>query len=151
MLSGPIFEIGFFKFHMYGFMIAVGVMAALFSLFFYGRRKKVTEPFLDFMFYNTIAAIVLGFGSAALFQATYNFIENPDAGFDLGSGLTFIGGLIGGVVSFLAVYFILRPRLKGRLTQMLPIIPSAITVGHAFGRIGCCRGNLYCDDQPRDG
>ena len=146
MLSEPIFEIGPFKFHMYGFMVAVGVAAALFILYYFGKKKNVSEKFLDFVFYNTLAAVLGGFGSAALFQATYNYIENPEYGFDLSSGITFIGGLIGGVVVFLAVYFILRPRLDGRLTQMIGIIPCAITAGHGFGRIGCffagcCYGN----------
>ena len=125
MLSEPIFEIGPFKFHMYGFMVAVGVAAALFILYFFGSRKKVSEKFLDFVFYNTLAAVLGGFGSAALFQAVYDYIENPSAGFSFNGGITFIGGLIGGVVVFLAVYFILRPRLDGRLTQMISIIPPA--------------------------
>ena len=54
MLSGPLFEIGPFKFHMYGFMVAVGVAAALFVLYFFGRKKKVSDKFLDFFFYNTL-------------------------------------------------------------------------------------------------
>jgi len=146
MLSEPLFQIGPFKFHMYGFMVAVGVAAALFVLYFFGHKKKVSEKFLDFVFYNTLAAVIGGFGSAALFQAIYNYIENPAAGFSFAGGITFIGGLIGGVIVFLAVYFIMRRRLDGRLTQMIAIIPCAITVGHAFGRVGCffagcCYGN----------
>ena len=146
MLSEPIFEIGPFKFHMYGFMVAVGVAAALFILYYFGKKKNVSEKFLDFVFYNTLAAVLGGFGSAALFQAIYDYIEDPSAGFSFNGGITFIGGLIGGVVVFLAVYFILRPRLDGRLTQMIGIIPCAITAGHAFGRVGCffagcCYGN----------
>ena len=146
MLPYPIFEIGFFKFHMYGFMIAIGVFAALTVLEVYGRKLKVSGGFRDFMFFNTIAAILLGFGSATLFQAFYNYIEDPSVGFDLNGGMTFIGGLIGGVITFLIVYFILRPRLKGRLIQMISVVPCAILIGHAFGRVGCffagcCYGN----------
>ena len=146
MLSEPIFEIGPFKFHMYGFMVSVGVAAALFILYYFGKKKKVSEKFLDFVFYNTLAAVLGGFGSAALFQAVYDYIEDPSQGFNFNGGITFIGGLIGGVVVFLVVYFILRPRLDGRLTQMISIIPCAITAGHGFGRVGCffagcCYGN----------
>lgn len=137
MLSEPIFEIGPFKFHMYGFMIAVGVAAALFVLYFYGRKKNVSDKFLDFFFYNTLAAILGGFGSAALFQAIYDYIEDPSKGFSFNGRITFLGGLIGGVVIFLTIYFIMRPKLKGRLVQMISIAPCAILVGHGFGRIGC--------------
>lgn len=123
-------------FYLYGLMISVGLIIAFVLLFFLGKKKNVDESFMDFIFYNGIASVVVGFGAAALFQATYNYIENPEAGFKFG-GITFIGGLIGGVVCFLAVYFILRPRLKGRLVDVLSMIPCAVLVGHAFGRIGC--------------
>ena len=51
---------------------------------------------------------------------------------------TFYGGLFGGVVTFLLVYrfYYLRnnpPFIK----DILVIAPGAITIGHAFGRIGC--------------
>ena len=124
-------------FYLYGLMISVGLIVAFIVLFFLGKKRNVDESFMDFIFYNGIASIVVGFGSAALFQATYNYIENPEAGFNLGGGITFIGGLIGGVICFLAVYFIFRPRLKGRLVDVLSMLPCAVLVGHAFGRIGC--------------
>ncbi|MBR2460217.1 MAG: prolipoprotein diacylglyceryl transferase [Clostridia bacterium] len=147
MLPDPIIEIGIFKVYMYGLMISVGVAAALIVLYYYGSKKRVSPSFLDFFFYNTLAAIMLGFGSAALFQAFYDYIENPSAGFKLDGGITFIGGLIGGVIVFLSGYFIFRPKLKGRLIQMISIAPCAILVGHAFGRVGCffagcCHGKV---------
>lgn len=123
-------------FYLYGLMISVGLICAFVLLFFLGKKRNVDESFMDFIFYDGIASIVVGFGAAALFQATYNYIENPAAGFKFG-GITFIGGLIGGVICFLAAYFIFRPRLKGRLVDVLPMIPCAILIGHAFGRIGC--------------
>ena len=99
-------------FHLYGLMIGLGILACFGILYLYGKKKNVEENFMDFVFYNTIIAIGLGFFSAALFQATYNYIENPEAGFDLGGGITFIGGLIGGVISFLVGYAIFRKRYK---------------------------------------
>lgn len=123
-------------FYLYGLMISVGLIVAFVVLFFLGKKKNVDESFMDFIFYDGIASIIVGFGAAALFQATYNYIENPEEGFKFG-GITFIGGLIGGVICFLVVYFIFRPRLKGRLVDVLSMIPCAVLVGHAFGRIGC--------------
>ena len=149
MLSEPIFEIGPFKFHMYGFMVAVGVAAALFILYYFGKKKNVSEKFLDFVFYNTLAAVLGGFGSAALFQATYDYIENPANGFDISEGITFIGGLIGGVALFLIVYFIMRRKLKGRVLDILSYAPACITVAHAFGRIGCLFAGC-CHGSPTD-
>ena len=106
-------------FHLYGLMIGVGILACFSILYLYGKKEKIEESFMDFVFYNTIVAIALGFGAAALFQATYNYIENPEAGFDFGSGITFIGGLIGGVISFLVGYAIFRKKFKARLFAAL--------------------------------
>ena len=135
-------------FHMYGLMIGVGILACFGLLFWFGKAKKVEEKFLDFIFYNGIASIAVGFGAAALFQAVYNYIDHPEKGFQFG-GITFIGGFIGGALFFLAVYFILRSRLTGRLTSALSIIPCCITVGHAFGRIGCFFAGC-CYGKPTD-
>ncbi|MBQ5929628.1 MAG: prolipoprotein diacylglyceryl transferase [Clostridia bacterium] len=122
-------------FHLYGLMIAVGILACFGLLFWYGKKKNIEENFLDFLFYNGIIAIGLGFGSAALFQATYDWIETGKWNWE--SGITFIGGLIGGIVTFLVVYFIMRKRFKTRLLDVLSFIPCCILIAHAFGRLGC--------------
>lgn len=133
MLPDKIFGI----FYMYGLMIAIGILACFGVLYYYGKKKKIEEKFIDFIFYNAIVSIAVGFGSAALFQATYNYIENPEAGFNFGGGITFIGGLIGGVACFLLVYAIFRKRYKTRLYEVLSMAPCAILIAHAFGRVGC--------------
>ena len=122
---------------MYGIMIAVGILCCFIVLFWFGKLLSIDEKFLDFVFYTAIAAIAFGFGSAAVFQGLYNFIENPEAGFHLTGGITFIGGLIGGVACFLIIYFIFRKKLTGKLTEVLSLVPCCITIAHAFGRIGC--------------
>lgn len=121
-------------FHLYGLMIAVGILACFGLLFWYGKKQKIEENFLDFIFYNGIISIALGFGSAALFQATYDWIETGVWEF---GGITFIGGLIGGIVTFLVVYFSFRKRYKTRLLDILSFIPCCILIAHAFGRVGC--------------
>ena len=137
MLPDPIF----LNIHMYGVMIAVGILCAFLVLFYLTKKKGVDVRFTDFIFYNGIASIVVGFGFATLFQSTYNYIKNPSVGFELGSGMTFIGGLIGGVACFLAIYFIFRKKYTTRLYEVISLLPCSILIAHAFGRIGCffCR------------
>lgn len=149
MLPNPILVLGPLKVHMYGVMIAIGLLACFICLFYFCKVKKIDEKFVDFVFYNGIASVVLGFGAAMLFQATYNYIDNPAAGFKIGSGMTFIGGLIGGVVCFLLIYFIFRSRLTGRLYSVLSIVPPCILVAHGFGRIGCFFAGC-CHGMPTD-
>ena len=127
----------FLGIHLYVVMIAVGILACFLTLFYMGKKKCVNPNFTDFVFYNAIIAIALGFFAAALFQATYNYIEHPEQGFNLKGGITFIGGLIGGIASFLIIYFIFRKKLSGRLVDIIAIAPSCIIIAHAFGRIGC--------------
>ncbi len=137
-------------FYMYGLMIAVGILACFGLLFWYGKKKKMEEKFIDFVFYVAILSIALGFGSAALFQATYNYIDNPSAGFNFDGGITFIGGLIGGAGTFLVFYFIFRKRFKTRLVDFISFAPCCILVAHAFGRVGCFFAGC-CYGKPTDG
>lgn len=123
--------------HMYGIMIAVGILFAFGVLFSYGKKTSVDAMFLDFVFYDGVVSIIVGFGFAALFQATYHYIENPSAGFHFGEGITFIGGLIGGAVCFLLIYYFRRKKYTNSLTDVLSLLPCCIVVAHGFGRIGC--------------
>ena len=95
----------FWKVHMYGIMVALGVLAAFGVLYLYNKKMKIDLSFTDFLFYDGIVSVLLGFGCAALFQGVYNYIENPAAGFSLKGGITFLGGMLGGaaVDSFLRI------------------------------------------------
>ena len=128
----------FLGIHMYGVMIAVGLLCLFAILFFVGKRIGLESRFIDFMFYAGTASVVVGFFSAALFQAIYDYIENPAAGFSLSNGnTTFLGGLIGGATTFFAAYFIFRRRYKNRLYDIMSLLPCCVLAAHAFGRLGC--------------
>ena len=51
-------------FYLYGLMIAIGLLAAFAVLFYWGKKKKIEEKFVDFIFYNGIVSIAVGFGAA---------------------------------------------------------------------------------------
>ncbi len=137
-------------FYMYGLMIAVGILACFGLLFYFGKKRKVEEGFLDFIFYNGIAAIAFGFLTAALFQGFYDYIENPEAGFHpFDGGITFIGGLIGGAAIFLVIYFIFRKKYKSKLIDVISFLPCCILIAHAFGRVGCFFAGC-CYGKPTD-
>ena len=105
-----------------------------------------------------VFAILFGILSASLFQGVYNLIAGK--GFVL-EGMTFIGGLIGGVISFLGIYFLYAYAINPHLKQsnlfksdmnkgvwfLVRIAPASITIAHAFGRLGCmfagcCHGHI---------
>lgn len=145
MLPNPLF----LNVHMYGIMIAVGILFAFLVLFRYSKILGLPGKLTDLVYYDGIASILLGFGFAALFQATYNYIEHPENGFHLGEGITFLGGMIGGTVVYLIIWMIFRKKVPGNLYDIMPVIPCMITVGHAFGRIGCFFAGC-CYGKPTD-
>lgn len=150
MHPDPIFTIFGQGVYLYGVCFALGIIACFAFLYFTMWYKKFNEASIDAIIFIGIFGTAFGVFSAMLFQATYNYIADPKAGFDLGGSMTFIGGLIGGVVSFVGIWnlymYVVRPRVKVKwltnemnagLTDALPFIPIGITIAHAFGRFGC--------------
>lgn len=150
MHPDPIFTIFGQGVYLYGICMAVGIILCFAFLMFTMWYKKFSDASSDAILLIGIFGTGFGIFSAMLFQATYNYIADPSGGFDLGGAMTFIGGLIGGVVSFVAVWnlyvYVVRPRTKIKwlkaemnagLCDALPFIPIGITVAHAFGRFGC--------------
>ncbi len=132
--------------NLYGVMTAIGILACFGVLFIYAKKLKYDTRFTDFIFYTAVISIAIGYFFAALFQAFYNYLEDPEAGFRLGSGITFLGGLIGGAGTFLIIYFIFKKRAHGSIVNLLSLAPCCIVIAHAFGRLGClfagcCHGN----------
>lgn len=118
-------------------MIALGIVACFVYLEIYYRKKKVSRLLVSAFELNGVAAIVMGFVFANLFQNLYDFIENPSA-FAWSWSLTFYGGLFGGVLSFLLGYFsVIRKKFGPQMRDLLVIAPASIAVAHGFGRIGC--------------
>ena len=62
MLPQPLF----WNVHMYGIMIAVGVLCCFVSLFVLSKVLKIDEKFVDFVYYNGIASIALVVGGIGI-------------------------------------------------------------------------------------
>lgn len=146
---------------MYTVWFLIGVIACLIFAIIAMRKCGYSRSASDAIIIIGIFAIMLGLFVAMLFQAFYDFINNPSAGFKINGGMTFIGGLIGGVIAFLGLYFlyvyVINPRLKeGNFFKsdmnkgvwyLVRIAPISITIAHGFGRIGClfagcCHGKI---------
>ena len=134
------------------FMIIIGALAAAGLLFFFLFKKGVpTSSFVDLAIV-VIATVFMGVVFAILFENTYEAIKHslnkePQA---WTWGMTFYGGLLGGVITFLLVYRLYYLRHNEPIMDKLVVIaPGCITLGHAFGRIGCflsgCCYGIECD------
>lgn len=131
MYSKPVF----FGANLYGISIAVGILACFIVLFLYSKIKKFDEKFVDFTYYNGIVAIGLGFLSAQFMHTFYIYLATGE--FDFPTGMSVLGGLLGGSISFILGYLIFRKKLKHSIFDLTPIASCCILIAHAFGRIGC--------------
>ena len=146
---------------LYTVWFVIGIIACLIFTIIAMKRCGYSKSASDTIIIIGIFAIIIGLLTAILFQAIYDFINNPSAGFKFNGGMTFLGGLIGGVVAFIGIYFlyvyVINPRLKDNnffksdmnkgIWYLVRIAPISITIAHAFGRIGClfagcCHGHV---------
>ena len=150
MLDQTLFTIFGREVKMYGICIAVGILVCLVVFFIYTKQKKMPAIMQDFSFFVAIIAIVAGFAFGVLYQSVYIWISE---GVFTYSGITVMGGLIGGAAAFIIAYFVGGKLYftgnnlglhKREFNKILLVAPCCITVAHAFGRLGClCAGCCY--------
>lgn len=155
MLPDPLFSIFGIEIDMYAIFILMGLIACFVFTYIAMKKSGYSSSARDTILMIGIFAIALGFLSATLVQSLYDFIANPSDGFHFTGKMTFLGGLIGGVIVYLGLYFLyvyaINPRLKENslfksdmnkgVWELLRFAPISITLAHAFGRCGCfCAG-----------
>lgn len=110
-------KLGPFEVYAYGLCMAFGIIACFGFLLFAMWKMKFNEDATDKILLIGVFGTGFGIFASMVFQSIYNYAANPSAGFEL-SGMTFIGGLIGGVASFLGVYwlyiYVVAPSAKKR-------------------------------------
>ncbi len=141
-----LFHFDSFAIHSYGFFIALGYLVALFAMIRIGKKQSVSMAHLvDLAFFSLLAGLV---GARILFVLT-NFSyywKNPVEIFYVWEGgLVFFGGILTAIPFLL--FYIRRNKLPVRAS--LDILAVGLSIGHAFGRIGClgagcCHGKA-CD------
>ncbi len=128
-----LFTIGKFAIHGYGFMIAIGVLAAYFVAEFRAKRLGL-QP--DKIFALTITCLLGGFlGAKILYYLVEikNVIKDPSMLLDVGDGFVVYGGIITGILSG---YIYCRVRKLNFLAYFDLVMPE-IALAQAFGRLGC--------------
>ena len=151
MFPDPLFNIFGIDIDMYAIFILIGLIACFVFTYIAMRKSGYSSTARDTILMIGIIAIALGFLFATLTQSIYDFIAHPENGFQFAGKMTFLGGLLGGVIVYLATYFlyvyVINPRLKDTnilksdmnkgVWELLRFAPISITLAHAFGRLGC--------------
>ena len=120
---------------LYDLMIAIGIIAMIFYITKRsenrdGLKRKQTNRLLVLIFISLFFALVSSF----MFDGIFHTIKMGELTF---GSVTFIGGLIGGITSFLLLYKFFYPYPDKNLKRSLDTIITGVVLAHAFGRIGC--------------
>lgn len=129
----------------YSLLLFIGVIACLVLLSFFAKKIHWPKSYTYTIEITACISIIVGIVSAILFQLLFNALKNDNSDSPL-FAMTFFGGLVGGVITFLLIYlFYIKKKYKNfGLKDILIIAPACITLAHAFGRIGCfCAGCCY--------
>lgn len=115
-------------------LISIGIITALILFRFFSVKYKMSDAAFKLYGLISIAAIVGGFVFAILFQMVYDAIE----GGGLQYSMTFMGGLVGAVLTFVVLMLIFaKGSIKKEFWSMVCIAPACIAAAHCLGRIGC--------------
>lgn len=142
-----------FGMNFYDIFLAVGVISALVIARRFADKDKVSAKLFNFILLIGIVAIGLGYFSAVFTQAIYNWLDGEEFVINSETGATFLGGLVGGVLTFLIGYFAIghfifpeKQNIK-YFPRLLDFAAVSITAAHGFGRLGCltagcCHGKI---------
>ena len=151
MYPNDLFSIFGIGVNLYAICFIVGIIACFIFTIIAMKKCGYSSSASDTIIIIGVFSIVLGVLFGTLVQAFYDFIEDPSQGFKVTGSMTFLGGLIGGIIVFLGLYFLyvyaINPHLKqGNIFKsnmnkgvwfLVRIAPISITIAHGFGRIGC--------------
>ncbi len=133
----------FLGFDLYSILLTVGVFLCMLFIRLQGDWRGFSARLQNLLLLNTVAAVVLGYGFAVLFQAFYNYMDDGKFEIVHNTGATFYGGLLGGTLMFIVIYFAAGHFLfpdgshKTRFREVSDLAAACITGAHGFGRLGC--------------
>ena len=129
---------------LYEICMLVGVVAAMVLFSVLAERRKMPGKLQNLILVGIVVSFVVGYLAAVLFQAVYNALETGKFVIDENTGATFYGGLIGGTLCMLLLYFVGGRILYGKFGVAVRWFPTftniaaaCVPLAHAFGRIGC--------------
>ena len=133
-------HIGPITFHMYGLMIAIGFVSALFVAIHRGKKKGLDEDIFYGIFYCAIIGGALGCRLLYYIVEIPHIIQDVSILWNFKVGYVVYGGIIGGIVaSFIYCRF-----KKADFMEYFDMVMPEVSMAQGFGRIGCfCAGCCY--------
>ena len=130
---------------LYELMIVLGFFLAVLTFRIHADLRKYPARFQNMTILSGAGGICLGYYAAVLVQAVYNYLDSGVWELNQSTGATFLGGLLGGAITFFIFYFgggaILykgKEKLHLKLfSKVCDIAVTCIVIAHACGRLGC--------------
>lgn len=142
-------DVYFLGLDLYYWCLLLGIVGALVVVRVYSDCKHIPVKLQNLVLITGAAAVLLGYGSAVLFQGIYDFGKTGEFVLGPNTGATFYGGLIGGAAVFLLGYLLVGKKVCGDLPlkyfrEVTSIVACGVVLAHGIGRIGCfCVGCCY--------
>ncbi len=132
---------------MYNLMIAIGILFMLLYVAWRfekidGFTRKETNKILFYIGGSLIAALLVSWLSDGIFHT----LHEGELAF---GSITFLGGLVGGLVCFVLLIKVADKELKKKIPVILNTVIVGVVLAHAFGRIGCTMAGC-CYGIPTD-
>lgn len=128
----------------YNLFVGIG---AIFGLLFFESQIKKRNIKFDVdkkIYFSLIISIFLGYSGSKFFEMIYKH-SNLSLHIFVSTGLTFLGALLSGAISF----FIVNRLFKTDNSEAFNLLSPSFLLFHAFGRIGCFFAGC-CYGKPTD-
>lgn len=120
----------------YTLCMILGIILAILYAAFYFKKQGIKKDGVIDLLICACFAIAGGIIFSILFENLYELIEKGPE-YEWTWGMTFLGGLFGGVVGFLTTYFVMKENINFKLGDVLKVAPVSIALAHSIGRVGC--------------
>jgi len=128
-----LFKLGPLKVGSYGVMLGVAFLICYWLLKREFQENKVDKNVADGLIFGAILGGILGAKIYFLLEHPDDLWRDPVGMIFTGNGLTWYGGLIGGII---AVLWAIRKQ-KGSRLLIINLTSPLLLLGYAIGRIGC--------------
>lgn len=126
-------QIGPVTIHMYGVMIAVGLLMALVVTSRRARKRELSEDIVYDLFFSSIIGGAIGTRLLYYMVSIPDILKDPSILWNFSNGYVVYGGIIGGI---LAGWILCRIKKVEFLPYFDLVMPS-VAMAQGFGRIGC--------------
>ncbi len=144
--KNELFSIGNLTITMYGFLLALGMLAGFFLTCYLAKKRGIKSDDITLLALYVFPLAILG-------ARIYYFIFNNDVSFVdffnfTDGGLAVIGSIIGGIMGGLLYCWI----YKKNFLNLFDIVVAGLALGQAIGRIGCffagcCFGEVVTNES----